>query len=191
MSWVAFIDESGSNSQKDPGTYIMAAGLVLEEEVDALRAVMAELRSPGQAKLHWRDESGRRRRLITEAIAVTKIEHLVVVTSDHRDTSRPARRRHLTLEVLLPELAALGVQQAIMESRGRHDDARDLDSLNLMRGTGFAVDGLRLHHRRGRHEPNLWVPDAVCGIVSANRCGDSSLYSIIQHKVTALEIPAR
>lgn len=51
----AWVDESGSDHARDPGTYILAAAVVSTIEEDTVRTVMSSLRM-SQRKVHWRDE---------------------------------------------------------------------------------------------------------------------------------------
>ncbi|MFT3834587.1 MAG: hypothetical protein QM711_14915 [Micropruina sp.] len=183
----AWVDESGSNSSLDPNTYIMAAAITTADQTEIVRASMASLLLPGQVKLHWRDERARRQRQIAEEIAAMSVEHMVVVTSPHANRSLPERRRRLTLEVLLPGLAELGVDQVVFESRGASDDRRDRVMLDHLRQQQIVDASLRIDHRVGRGEPLLWVPDALCGIVSANRCGDATLIELVAHCVRVIQ----
>lgn len=188
---IAWVDESGSNTTDDPGTYIMAAAITTDGQCDTVRDAMAGLLLPGQAKLHWRDERAARQHRITDTIAAIDIEHLVVVTSPHTEGRLPERRRRLTLEVLLPELAALGVDRVVLESRGVKDDQRDRQMLDYLRRQSAIDTSLKIDHRVGRHEPLLWVPDSLCGIISAYRCGDSGFYDKIAHKITLTQLQPR
>lgn len=180
---IAWIDESASDSAADPGTYIMAAAITEGSQIESVRSVMSGLLLRGQLKLHWRDERSSRQRAITQAIADLGIEHLVVVTTPH-SSQRPERRRRLTLEVLLPELARLGVDRAVLESRGQADDLRDRRMLDYLRqqrtiGHGFYVD-----HVVGRHEPMLWVPDALCGMITSLRGGNGAFFEMVRSRTT-------
>ncbi|MCA0306294.1 MAG: hypothetical protein LCH87_02805 [Actinobacteria bacterium] len=188
---IAWVDESGSNATHDPDTYIMAAAITTAGQYDSVRDTMTRLLLPGQVKLHWRDERATRQHRITDTIATIDIEHLVVVTSPHPSDRLPERRRRLTMEILLPELASLGVDRVIVESRGVKDDQRDRKMLDYLRQQSTINTALRIDHRVGRREPLLWLPDSLCGIVSAYRCGDPSLYDKIAHKVTLTQLPPR
>lgn len=188
---VAWVDESGSNSSLDPNTFIMAALIATAGQLDVIRRCMLDLRLPGQTKMHWRDERPSRRRQIIELIADLDVEHLVIVTSPHAESCAGERRRRLTLEILLPELAELGVSRAVFESRGKKDDQRDRAMLDHLRQQHALDASLRMDHAIGREEPALWVPDALCGVISAMRCGDGSNYERIESKVTLRQLPPR
>src|SRR2546421_11148006 len=76
--WSAFMDESESDRKADPGTYILAAALIEPDALDEVRGQIRTLLIPHQRKLHWRDESARRRAAIAETIADLDSLHLVV-----------------------------------------------------------------------------------------------------------------
>lgn len=180
---IAWVDESGSNSAKDPGTYILSAALCFAEEIDASRAATAKLLLRGQRKLHWIDESTKRRREIINSIALLPLEHVVVVRSRPDCQDKPERRRRKCLERLLIELEALQVNSAVLESRGAHQDGLDLKMLGHLR-TQHSVSTIRLHHRTGPSDPMLWVPDACCGAVVDERCGVPEFFSQIKERTT-------
>lgn len=188
---IAWVDESGSNATFDPDTYIMAAALTAEGQLADARNAMRGLLLRGQRKVHWRDEGAARQRRIAETIASLELEHLVVVTSPHSPGGAPEGRRRLTLKALLPELAALGVDQVVFESRGAADDKRDRAMVGYLRQQRLLDATLRIDHRVGRLEPALWIPDALCGITTAYRSGDGALLQHVAHKVTMMELPPR
>ena len=188
-SFSAWIYESGSNRQADPGTYILSAAVCAQAHVDAIRDSMrALLIAKGHRKLHWRDEDRGRQRVIAATIAALDVEHLVVVRSNATTAGHPERQRRLCMERLLPELVAMGVGQAIVESRGRKDDQNDHRTLDILRRKHALGGRLHLDHVGGPTEPMLWIADACCGAVTQFRCGDPAHYLVIQPKVTMLEI---
>ncbi|WP_322748402.1 MULTISPECIES: hypothetical protein [unclassified Frankia] len=85
---------------------------------------MRKLLQPGQRKLHWRDESDRRRHAIIEEVAGAPVEHLVVVY-DGRQGEQSERRRKQCLKRLCYELDQMGVIRMVLESRGPADDHLD------------------------------------------------------------------
>ena len=185
----AWIDESGSNQQADPGAYILSAAICERVHADATREAMRGLLvSRGHRKLHWRDEDRSRQQTIAAVIANLRVEHLVVVRSGAAATDRPERQRRLCMERLLPELVALGVGEATVESRGRGDDMRDRQTLDHLRRKHALRGRLNLNHVGGPAEPMLWIADACCGAVTQLRCGDTARYALIEPKVTMLEI---
>jgi len=184
--YTAWIDESQSNARLDPGTYILSAAIIENAAADVTREIIRRLLLPGQRKLHWRDE--RRHDLIVSTIAALDVEHLVVVHSAPGTSTRPERQRRLCLARLLPELAALGVTNAILESRGRKDDQRDIDALNFIRRRRLIGGDLRIDHVGGPADPLLWIPDACCGIVTQHRCGHSTYFERLRSTLTCIDI---
>ncbi|MDB2192916.1 hypothetical protein [Mycobacteroides abscessus] len=186
--FTAWIDESGSNQALDPGTYILSAAICGQAYAETARETMRQLLVVKGGKLHWRDEERRRQQRITETLATLQVEHLIVVRSDAATTDRPERQRRLCMERLLPELVSFGVSTAILESRGRKDDQRDHQTLDYLRRKRMLQGRLHLDHLGGRAEPMLWISDACCGAVTQMRSGDPQLYSLIEHKVTLINV---
>lgn len=179
---VAFVDESGSDRQRDPHAYLLAAALCEVDRLEGLRASLKTLRLPGQHKLHWRDEDTKRRLLITDTVGRLGLEHVVVVRSG-LEGEKPERRRRLCLERLWCELQDLGVPQAVLESRGKADDRRDRTHLDTLRSRRLITADLRIDHLPGPADPMLWVPDAVCGAVSSHRTDDSTYYDMLASSI--------
>ena len=180
---VAWVDESGSNSIEDPGTYILSAAVCFADEVEEIRASTGALLKKGQRKLHWVDESIARRGEIIEAISVFPLENIVVVRSRPKVRDHPERRRRKCLERLITELEILGIDDMVLESRGKHQDDLDMKMLSYLR-TQRMVSKIRMHHRTGPSDPMLWVPDACCGAIVDDRCGAPEFYSYIEGKTT-------
>ncbi|MGL5828363.1 MAG: hypothetical protein ACRC0L_02190 [Angustibacter sp.] len=165
----AFFDESQSHAAVDPDVYILAATIVLESVKGEARAAMTALARRGQGKLHWRQESDHRRRIITRAITALPVRHVVVVQLCH-PSARPERRRRICLERMLYEVDGL-IAAAVLESRGARDDARDQVLIQSSYDSKKISFRPHIAHERGRDEPLLWIPDAVCGLVSRARTG--------------------
>lgn len=184
----AWVDESGSDQVRDPGTYILAATIVCEDAEPDIRDQMSQLRLPGQVKLHWRDESAKRKRQITTVVAAFDIEHFIVVRVNGAG-DRPERARRKCLEQLLYELEYRGLTDVVMESRGRASDQKDIDMLNSLRSQHW-VSSVRLTHLSGRDEAMLWIPDAVCGAITSAQTGTPAYQDQLEHAITLIEIQA-
>lgn len=178
----AFVDESGSHTTQDPDTYLLAASVCRDDLLEDIRAALRPLRL-GNGKLHWHQEDARRRRLIAEAIADMDLAHVVVVRSGAPD-ERGERRRRLCLERLLHELESLGVASALFESRGPADDRRDRKMVEALRTSRAISAAVRVNHEKGPLEPLLWLPDAICGAVVADRIGQGEYLKIIAERVS-------
>lgn len=172
-----------SDRTQDARAYILAATICRTADLSIVRQEVAGLRLKGQLKLHWRDESDKRRRQIAEFIALLPLEHVVVVRNGHPD-DRPERRRRHAMEWLLHELDQADIRDVAFESRGSHNDSRDRDMLDALRARKTVSPGLRMRHVGGRDDAMLWVPDALCGVTVKQRTGDRTYLEAIQAQST-------
>lgn len=125
----AFVDESESRQDLDPGTYILSAALCDAGTVLQLRDRMEAMRPARGGKLHWKSvPAGQKRTTLVKEVAALGVEHLVVIRLGGVEASSE-RRRRLCLRRLFHELDALGVTNVVAESRGRADDRRDRNLL--------------------------------------------------------------
>ena len=175
MGLIGWGDESGSDSARDPGTYLLSVVLVEANVVDQVRAAMEQLRYKGH-KLHWRDETAKRREQIAQTMATLPVTGLVVVRCNAELADAQERRRRKCLEPLLPLLTERGCAQLTLESRGRSDDERDMEMLQTMRTRRLLAHGLHLDHVPGPQDPALWAADALCGAVVCERVNDPGNY---------------
>jgi len=166
-------DESGSDSARDPGTYLLSVVLAVPDAAEQIQDAMRALLHKGTAKLHWRDAVPRRQQAIAAAVAALPVSGVVVVRSRPVADERPERRRRKCLEHLLPELGERGCSRLVLESRGSKDDARDRAMLDAMRRSRRLPHGLHLDHVPGPKDPALWAADALCGAVVADRTGEN------------------
>jgi hypothetical protein len=173
----------------DPGTYILSAVVSEAEHVLELRAIMRSLLvSKSHKKLHWRSEDAARQEFIAKTIASLQVEHLVIVRSDAHSAEKPERQRRLCMERMLPELVSMGVEKAVIESRGRKDDHRDQQTLDYLRRKRQLGGYLHIDHLGGPAEPMLWISDACCGAVTQMRCGNRRYFEYIQSRVTLIDL---
>ncbi|MGL5862990.1 MAG: hypothetical protein ACRCY9_17225, partial [Phycicoccus sp.] len=142
---------------------------------DDVRDVLRRLKARGAPKLHWRDESTPRRARIAAEVARMPLTSVVVVRSTPTTLPHdPERARRKCMERLLWELVTRGVPDVTFESRGPRDDDRDRRMLDALRRSRGLPGPIRLNHAVGRTEPLLWAPDAVCGAVVEDRCGETA-----------------
>ena len=165
----AWGDESGSQPDRDPNTYILAAALCEEDDVPAVRKAMESLRLGHERKVHWHGSSSDRRHDLVAAVSELPLAGLVVVHTEAGASDRRHRRK--CLEYLLPNLAEMPCSRITLESRS-HLDASDVDILQKFRAQKVITSSLRVHHAIGRLEPALWVADIVCGAVVQSRVGN-------------------
>lgn len=187
--WSAFMDESESDRRADPGTYILAAALIDPDALEKVRAQVRTLLIPRQRKLHWRDESARRRVAIAETIADLDSLHLVVARTGGDANETSERRRRKCLERMVCELDQRGVNLIIAESRESSQNAKDMKVFNALRSSRTVGAHLRLRHDPGPIEPALWIADAVAGAFVAARTGDARYFDTVRHLVDVVELP--
>lgn len=184
----AWIDESGSDSRRDPNTYILAAALCAQGAMDEVRAQMLPLLTRGHRKVRWSDETKpARRRAITEVVRSCGIAHLIVVRQGQGAETRD-RPRNAALAQLLRELDRRQVVQAVLESRGRVDDRRDRTLHDRLRRNREIAGTLKMSHEVGPADAGLWVADALCGAVSSSRTGAPEYLELLGGQVTVVTI---
>lgn len=179
----AWGDESGSVAHADPGVYLMAAVVAEPSIAEELRDAMRPLLLAGQKKVHWRGDSHARHDLVAAVVAELPIDAVVVVRRGP-DGERDERRRRKCFETLAPLLAGLGCTELTLESRGVRDDRRDRDMVDALRASRRLDARLRLEHTPGPADPLLWIADAVCGAVVADRVGRSRWLSLLERRTT-------
>lgn len=186
---LAFGDESGSDRRLDPDTYILAAAVIDASHLEDVREMARRMRLPGAMKAHWRDDSAKRHTAVIGIISDMPIEGVVVARRGPSGEA-PERRRRKCLEQFLFSIEEFGCTQVTLESRGLADDRRDRTLLDTMRAKKQS-SALRLEHRPGPEEPLLWIPDALCGAVSAARTGEPRWLNAIAERVCITEIDQR
>lgn len=178
-----FVDESMSDRAQDSRAYILGATICQTADLSTVRQEIAGLRLRGQRKVHWREESDKRRRQIVELIARLPLEHVAVVRHG-RPGDRPERRRRHAMERLLYELDQADVRDITFESRDSRNDSRDIEMLNAIRSRGVVSLDLQISHVGGRDDAMLWVADALCGVTVKQRTGDITYRETIQARST-------
>jgi len=63
-----------SSTKPSAAATCLVAGVVLPEDLDAIRRVLRGLVLPGQRRLHMKDESAPRKRYIATAISVSEVQ---------------------------------------------------------------------------------------------------------------------
>lgn len=187
--YIAFGDESASRRQMDPGTYMFAAALLDPARATTVREQMRALLLPGQKKVHWREDRDHRHDIVVDVIAGAGVEALVVVRQGSVD-DRDERQRRKCLERFVPELEALGCAHLVLESRGPADDKRDRAMLDALRARQLSTS-LRLDHMPGPAEPLLWIADAVCGAITADRTGEPRWLDRVRRTIEVIAIDDR
>jgi hypothetical protein len=181
----AWGDESGSQPDADPGTYIITAVLIEDDDVAVTRKTVSSLMLPGEKKVHWHGSSDVRRRELVRAVAELPIFGITIVHNEEGAKDRRGRRK--CLEQMLPRLADFECTGFTMESRGTMDNS-DLDILQKFRARKVVDDRLRIHHARGLAEPVLAVADIVCGSVVQSRVGNPVYLDVLRTMIEVHEI---
>ncbi|WP_067071844.1 hypothetical protein [Carbonactinospora thermoautotrophica] len=183
----AYVDESAA---LELGCYLLAAVVVDDADVEHARTAMRALQV-GTGKLHWHTEGPERRLKIVSEVAA--LGHLSVVVVGHGVGRRQERGRRKCLEVLLPELATLGVARAVFETRAAYD-RQDQAMIAACRSKGLIDRAFRVEFgfpAGPAGEPLLWLADAVCGAVLAERRGDGTYAMLLREHLHVIEIDAR
>ena len=173
-----FLDESTAKRGPDRQEYLVCAALFEEDECDRAREGLRPLLLPGQIKLHWTDESHRRRRAIVEHILALGPMSIVVSHLDAR-RNKVERYRRKTLESVYHHLITHEVFDLTLECRSDSQDKSDRAHIVALQSQGLDRR-LRIDHRRGGDEPLLWVADAVLGAVNAAHLGETSYLAILR-----------
>lgn len=176
----ALVDETQGG-----GEYLLAAVIISDPRLASLREEALALRIGGR-KLHWHNESARRRAHLAHQVNAMAIGSVVVVRAA-RAAERDERSRRKCLEGLLIELDRRDVDQAIFEAREPNQNRRDLDLVARLRQGQRIRSKLRVDHAAGPAEPLLWLADIVAGAVRENR-GDPQRHSAFAASVTVIEL---
>lgn len=183
---IAYLDESEPHRERHLGAYILAAAIVPNEEQPTARASVAALKPCRLSKAHWHQQPDPGQRLqLVRTVAAMPGSQLVIVRLGATDL-RPERRRRLCLERMAYELGQLDVQDAVIESRGPADDARDRAMLQALRQRHALTSPLRFEHVAGPIEPLLWAPDVICGAVNESRTGNPEYVALLPALRTVL-----
>lgn len=161
----AWVDES---VHVEHGLYVLAAVVADTSQCEEHRELLRSLRRPTRPRLHWNDEERKDQLLIAQAIGRLDLSHVVAVASPIERT-RQERGRRKCIDVLLPHLDGDGVTSVWFESRGKYSDKKDIAMVAALRTQRRLTAGIRADHARPLDEPMLWAPDAIAGIISADR----------------------
>lgn len=173
----AFVDESSAVRGGDMQEYLIAAAVLPTDSCEGVRAALRPLLLPGQIKLHWTDESDRRRRKIVDGLLELQPMSVIVTHLSER-RKKNERYRRLCLAELYNEMAAMEVHDLLLESRSTNQDKGDKAHIVSLQNAGLDRR-LRITHERGGEEPLLWIADAVLGAINAERAGDAGYYEAL------------
>lgn len=168
----AFADESSANRGAKQQEYLIGAALVPAGDCETVRDTLRPLLLPGQIKLHWTDESEARRRAIIASLCELEPMNVVIAHRSARQ-KKTERFRRKCLGGLYAEMAAMGVNDATLESRSPKQDKLDLAHIVGLQNSGLPRS-IRITHLRGGDEPLLWIADTVLGAINSDFLGESS-----------------
>jgi hypothetical protein len=144
----AFVDESVRGRR-----YLMACVMAEARHLPELRPVMRALAV--HDRVHFNNESARRKRLVLGAIADMPIGVFIAVAHRGHGISE-FRARNACLAAVVEHVQQRDVPRLVIESR---DDDRE-DERHLVR-IRQPEPWLVFEHRRASAEPMLWVADAI------------------------------
>ena len=151
----AFLDESIRGRR-----YLLGCVLIEARQLSRVRPRVEAL-GVGGSRLHFNNESRRRKAKVLEAIAQMPVEVFVVVCHrNHGVTEFQARAT--ALGRVVNELQGRRIGRLVIESR--QDDRDDERAIHRSRRP---APRLVFEHRVGSWEPMLWVADAATWAVGA------------------------
>lgn len=179
----AYVDESQIGGTGQGGPYVMVATIVLDGHPGDHRRELERVKPRGEQKLHWYKNVRSVRDQTVEVIRSLPLMHWAVAVEPEGGET-PERTRRKCIDRLFWEVAGLEmVSQVWMESRGPADDRRDSKMIDYLKSSHVIPGSMKVDHLRGRDEPLLWVPDAVCGIVGAHLAGDQEWSGKLAHQL--------
>jgi hypothetical protein len=163
----AYVDESLRVHQ---GLYVFAAVIIADTDAARHRQALRELLYRRQLRLHWRDESSRRRsQLISAACELRHTGAVVIAAGVGRGRQERARRK--CIERLLSELASRGIARVVFERRHKELDARDRAMIAALQRQQ-SLPALHATWEPAAGEPLLWLADITAGAASLAEAGD-------------------
>lgn len=155
---LVFVDESERRAR-----YLMCAVTIAPTEVGSLRRTMRKLLLPGQAQLHFKNESARRRRELAGSLVALELDVAVVSKPSEPGLRRADLRDRCLAEVIHDAQGRGDPVQMYLESR-HHQDEADHASFSRWRRT---EPPLNYEHVEGAADPLLWLPDAFAWLAGA------------------------
>lgn len=150
MSVHAFVDES------QRVRYMICAAIISPDDLQAARRGLRGMLLPRQRRLHFVNDSPKRRRILLDAMRELPVRTRLYISAEKEPI---ARQR--AIEALLVDLLALGGQRLVIECREASQDERERRLIATAVRRRAAPADLSYDHLRAREEPLLWVSDAV------------------------------
>jgi hypothetical protein len=151
MSVHAFVDESKRHG------LLLAVALVTPRDLAPIRSTMRHLCLPRQTRVHFKEESNRRRQAIIDAICATRV---TVDLYDGTAVRSEKEARAACLHQIVVDLAKVGGRRLVIEQEDSMLRADTHVLFNSRRQAGVE-DVLTYDHLRPQAEPLLWIADAA------------------------------
>ncbi len=145
----AFVDESIRGQR-----YLLGCVLVEARSLTTVRRALVDIKIANR-RVHFTNESPKRRREILELIASLPVRSFVVVCRRTHGV-KEVDARSACLRTIVGQLQRDEVGRMVLESR--QDDREDVRLIERVRST---QPRLVFEHRRPKEEPLLWVADAI------------------------------
>jgi hypothetical protein len=129
------------------GLYLLATTVADPGECEPIRDTLRGLLVGRTPRLHWRDQTPRRRRFIAGVLADLAVTHTVVVGMP-LDQARQERARRQCMERLFHELHALAVVRVWIEARTASLNNRDQTMIAALRSRHVLPDSLTFDFAR-------------------------------------------
>lgn len=169
-----YVDES-----KARGYYVAATAAAVGDVRDCERA-LRELLLPGQRRLHFKSESGSRRRQILSRMCALEVRVGVWVVRQLPDREA----RPLSLGSLVGAAARAGVGQLVIERDASLESADRRLVADVLRR--HEAKSLEYRHAAPHEHPLLWVSDAVAWCYSNGGDWIRRAEPIVESRVTRL-----
>jgi hypothetical protein len=181
----AFVDESLRRRPHDDSIYAMAGVIIDGSHHDKIRITLEDLRRGKSPRLHWRDETPARQRLIATTLAELPIAGIVTVHI-YSGGYRTERARRRCLERLLIEVDQAGAAKVVIESRSPEQDHLDRGLLTGLRKAAIVPKSLAVTWQPSISEPLLWAADAVVSATTWWIDGVPTFYDLLSLKVSTI-----
>jgi hypothetical protein len=139
--------------------FVLAASICPMKDVVRVRREMESLLMPGQVRLHFRKEKISRKHQILEVIANLPLKHVVLDATSIRHENRA---RMNSFRAFLQIRDSYRAEELRIEIDASHFtfDKRVLSQ--------FKDENFHFSHHMAKHEPGLWIPDAVAWCYARN-----------------------
>ena len=144
----------------DPPFYMLGA-TVFNGDCEHALGVLAELKPPSAAKLHWRDMGYKLQRKSLEIISELDCATIVAIARP-LDGRRQERARRKCLEKLAIALEEAGVESLVLETRDEHLDRRDIEFVKGAKAS-MRIGPISIAHADASTSQRLWIPDQIIG----------------------------